>query len=102
MYAVRVTEACLPTEVLQLDALAEHLQELLHGGAVTLVAEDLLLQRLPEALVDDAELVVVRQHVLVVVHDQLGAVRVQHGRQLLARDVIAQQLQANVMLCSCP
>ena len=69
----RVQSAAVSVEVEQLDALAEHVEELVHLVAVRGVAEQLLLARLPVLLVDDAELVPVRDHVLVVVENQVGA-----------------------------
>ena len=79
----------VPSETLELHAVTENVEELVHGGAVSFIAEHLFLLGLPEALVHDAELVVITQHVLVIVNDQLGAVRVQYRRQVLTRHVRA-------------
>ena len=67
----RVQAALVAVVLAEVDPLAQHVQELIHGSAVTPVAEQALLRDLPVALVDQPELVVVDNHVLVIGNNQL-------------------------------
>lgn len=74
------------------DALSQHVEELVHGLALTPVAEQLLLADLAVPLVDDSELELVDQHVLVVGQQQFGRRRRQHRLQPLQGQLVIQQL----------
>lgn len=76
----------------QLDPLSHEAKELLEGGRVRLVAEQLLLGGLAGALVDEAELEVVDEYVFVVGHDHLGSARRYHRLEPLHRQLLLQAL----------
>lgn len=82
-----------PFVVSQLDPLSHEAEELLEGGRVRLVAEQLLLGGLAGALVDEAELEVVDEHVFVVGHDHFGPTRRHHRLEPLHRQLLLQALR---------
>ena len=61
--------------------MSDHLQEPVQRGRVAPVTEQRLLAGLTRPLVDHAELVVVHQHVLVVVDQELAGAGAQHRLQ---------------------
>ena len=80
---LRVEAAAVAAVLGERDLLPEHAHELLHGGRVRAVAEDVLLGDLAAPLVEQAELVGVDEDVLVVVDDELGGLGAEDGRELV-------------------
>ena len=82
-----VKTALVAVVLTEVDSLAEHVEELVHCGAVASIAKKTLLSDLPVTLVDQAELVVVDDHVLVVGDDQFRGTRTQDWLELLQGQV---------------
>ena len=82
-----VKTALVAIVLTEVDSLAEHVEELVHCGAVASIAKKTLLSDLPVTLVDQAELVVVDDHVLVVGDDQFRGTRTQDWLELLQGQV---------------
>ena len=90
--AVDSVEPALVAVVLaQVDPLAEHVEELVHRSAVATIAEQALFGDLPVTLVDQAKLVVVDNHMLVIGDNQFRGARAQDRLKLVQSEVGAEK-----------